>query len=176
MGLMIKSSETPQSVVVEEHLGLLKACVLKFVRKGDVEDSDLYSVGCLALVEAAKTFDPSKSKFCTWATRIIRQRIIDEIKRSRRVQEGYSCELASFAEKRKEERVPVHLLSGILADSSEYICKDDAKMLVGHYMDGRSLSELGREYGYSKEWIRQRMQSAMSKIRVKNKKVLEDYP
>lgn len=176
MTVMRESSETTSAAVVrvEDHLGLLKASVLKFVRKGKVEDSELYSVGCLALMEAARTFDPSKAKFCTWATRLIRQRIIDEIKRTRRSREDSSCELASVPEAKKDS-VPVHLLPEILESSAECVGKDDTRMLLGHYLEGRSLSDLGREFGYSKEWIRRKMQSAMSTIRLKNKNTLENY-
>lgn len=176
MGLM-KDAPDPNatlSVAVEDHLGLLKACVLKFVRKGRVEDSELYSVGCLALVEAARTFDPSKAKFCTWATRIIRQRIIDEIKRSRRIQEDSSSEMSALASD-QEDGPPVHLLERIMKNSKGCIGKDDTKMLLGHYLDGRSLSDLGKEFGLSKEWVRKKLQVAVSKIRVKNRELMENY-
>lgn len=176
MGSMkeIPCSNSTFAVAVEDHLGLLKSCVLKFVRKGRVEDSELYSVGCVALVEAARTFDPSKAKFCTWATRIIRQRIIDEIKRTRRIQEDPTSEMSSLASD-DEDGPPVHLLDDIMKNSKGCIGKDDAKMLLGHYLDGRSLSDLGREFGLSKEWVRKKMQTAVSKIRVKNRELMENY-
>ena len=160
-----------QTVRVEDHLGLVSSIVLKFIRKGEVEDSELYSVGCLALVEAARTHDPSKSKFCTWAYRVVRNRIIDEVKKSGRTKERSACDLSLFADER-ESPMPVHMLPQMLGDTK---VDDSTKMLVGHYIDGKSLAEIGRELGFSREWVRKKVQSAISRIRSKNRHILENY-
>lgn len=168
MPLMADSNHTAGRIRVEEYVGLLSSCVLKFVKDGPVQDSDLYSVGCLALMEAARTFDPSKAKFCTWATRIINQRIIDEIKRIARVRE--TCSDLSLHPDEESEQLPLHLLPDLLDGDG-----DDERMVVGHYLEGKSLSELGREFGFSKEWVRKKIQSAVSKIRRDNLVLLEAY-
>jgi RNA polymerase sigma factor (sigma-70 family) len=158
-----------ESIRIEDHMGLVYSCVLKFVKNGPVEDSELYSVGCLALLEASRTFDPSKSKFCTWATRIVMQRLVDEFRRSGRLKESPSADLDARPEENRKA-LPLHLLSDLLGDEG-----DDRSMVVGHYLEGRSLSDLGREFGYSKEWIRKKIQSAVSKIRRENLSLLEAY-
>lgn len=168
MPLMADSNHTAGQIRVEEYIGLLSSCVLKFVKDGPLQDSDLYSVGCLALMEAARTFDPSRSKFCTWATRIINQRIIDEIKRSARVREA--CSDLSLHPDEESEQLPLHLLPDLLDGDVADEC-----MVVGHYLEGKSLSELGREFGFSKEWVRKKIQSAVSKIRRDNLALLEAY-
>jgi RNA polymerase sigma factor (sigma-70 family) len=165
-------AENPLSagpIRIEDHMGLLCSCVLKFVRSGPVEDSELYSVGCLALMEAARTFDPSRSKFCTWATRIIMQRLVDEFHRNSRSKESCSPDLDSRPEEDRES-FPLHLLPEILGDEC-----DERSMVVGHYLEGKSLSDLGREFGYSKEWIRKKIRSAVSKMRRDNRALLGAY-
>jgi RNA polymerase sigma factor (sigma-70 family) len=158
-----------EPVRIEDHIGLLRSCVLKFVRSGPVEDSEFYSVGCLALVEAARTFDPSRSKFCTWATRIVTQRLVDEFHRNARLKESPSPDLDARPEEHRES-LPLHLLPVLVGGEG-----DDRSMVVGHYLEGKSLSDLGREFGYSKEWIRKKIQSAVLKMRRENLSILEAY-
>ena len=165
------SEESPnfEPVRVEDHMGLLSACVLRFVKGMPVEDSELYSVGCMALMEAARTFDPSRSKFTTWATRLINQRIIDEIKRNARIKESASADLERMPEEDRSTP-PLHLIPDLVKGD-----EDDKRMVVGHYLEGKSLSQLGREFGFSKEWIRKKIQFAVSKMRSDNMALLEKY-
>lgn len=165
--------EVQEAVRVEDHLGLVRSLVLKFIRKGDVEDSELYSIGCLALVEATKSYDPSKSKFATWAWKIVRNRMLDEVKKSGRSRESSSCDFASFADDRlaSPPALPVHMLSDFLGSVEG---DKDAEMLVDHYLAGRSLSDIGRQVGFSKEWVRKRLQSAIVRIRAKNRHIVEE--
>lgn len=168
MPSMTEAGHQAERIRVEEYIGLMSSCVLRFVKDGPVQDSELYSVGCLALIEAARTFDPSRAKFCTWATRIINQRIIDELKRGARVRE--SCSDLSLHPEEETERLPVHLVPRLLEGSDV-----GERMVVRHYLDGKSLSEIGREFGFSKEWVRKKIQSAVSKIRRDNIHLLGAY-
>lgn len=168
---MIAKAEFNEPIKVEDHLGIVCSLVLKFVRKGaPVEDSELYSVGCLALVEAARTFDPSKSKFSTWAHLIVRQRIVDEFRRNARIREEPSTKVPDLPEDRPDT-IPVHVLNQIIGDPAE---DDSTRMLLGRYIDGKSLSELGREFGFSKEGVRKKIQSAATRIRESGRQIVED--
>lgn len=160
------------TVRVEDHLGLVCSIVLKFVRKGKVEDSELYSVGCLALMEAARTFDPSKGKFATWAYLIVRQGVIDELKKNGRSRESSSCELEKVADARRSTST-AQVVPGIVVRACED-GGDDNKMLLSHYLDGKSLSEIGREFGFSKEWVRKRIQAAALRIRERDRHIVEN--
>lgn len=168
-----KGQDNQVRIRVEDHIGLLRSCVLRFVRKGAVEDSELYSVGCVALMEAARTFDPSKAKFCTWATRIIHQRILDEIKKNGRIKETCSDALSGVPEE-KAEVCPVHLLPELLGGRPDESATDSRRMLVGHYLEGKSLSEIGREFGFSKQWVWKRIQVEAERIRIVGRKILEN--
>lgn len=173
---MAESSKKGDTAIrVEDHLGLVRAVVLKYSRKGRLEDSDLYSVGCLALVEAAKEFDPSRSGFATWATRVVRQRVIDEIRRVARDREVASTETVCNVVS-PSGNLPVHLAEPILAlrksDSREYA--RDKRVLRRYFLEGRTLSDIGRSLGMSKEGARKRINSAISNIRIKNRELLEN--
>lgn len=166
-----ESREPASKIKIEEHLGLVRAVVCKFHKGRFVEDSELFSIGCLALVEAHKTFDPSKSKFCTWATRLIQQRVVDEYrKRKKESPVDETCELREIPN-REQDRLPVHILSHMLSEEPP---TKDREMLVGHYIDGKSLAELGREFGISKEWVRKKISVVLSSIRRKNRSFLEN--
>lgn len=160
---------------LEEHLGLVRSVVLKYHRKGRLEDSELYSVGCLALVEAARDFDPSRSRFSTWATRVVRQRVVDEVRRVAKDRERGSANDAPEAEA-PAAGMPVHLVESILAlrksDSRGHA--KDKRVLRGYFLEGRTLSEIGRALGMSKEGARKRINSAISRIRTANRELLEN--
>jgi len=162
-------------VRVEDHIGLVRAVVYKYFRKGKIEDSDLYSVGCLALVDAARTFDPSKSKFCTWATRLVNQRVLDEIRRARKGMEQSSPEsLESMPAADRGD--PVHLVHFMVdgSDSDSDSESESKSVLRKYYLEEKSLSEIGREFGITKEGVRKRLKSALSVVRSKNRNLLEN--
>jgi RNA polymerase sigma factor (sigma-70 family) len=172
---MSKDRPVERAVRAEDHIGLVRAVVYRFCRKGRLEDSDLYSIGCVALMEAASSFDPSKSKFCTWATRIIRQRVIDEVRKYRKEMESADEDAVESAAC-PPASPPVHIVSAIVgADDSDSKSEAAGKeVLKRYYLDGLSMSKLGLELGISKEGVRKRINSALSMARRKNRLLLEN--
>lgn len=162
---------------IEEHLGLVRSVVYKYLKMARLEDSDLYSVGCLALVEAARSFDSSKAKFTTWATRLIRQRVVDELRRSGKIKADGVSEVACYRNGRRYE-VQFATVSSIIsddpADSSEYA--SFKRLVREYYILGKSLSEIATPIGISKETVRKRIRLAISAIRRKNYQALENTP
>lgn len=170
---MLKDPEKNDAVRAEDHLGLVRRVVNRFRPGEEFDDSDLYAAGCLALVEAARTFDPSRSKFSTWASRIVLQRVVDEMRRSGKDPEA---SLPDDFPSEKGAGMPVHLVEGILAlrksDSREE--RAGKRLLRGRYLEEKTLSQLGVEMGVSKEAARKRVDSAISMIRSKNRELLEN--
>ena len=164
--------------LVEQNLALAKSIVAKF-RPGNVEDSELYSVACIGLMKAAATFDPSFAKFSTWATRIIRQHIITEIRKRRQ----YAVPLSSLGRDESEilaepkDDLPVHLASMLVSpDSSDSKTEaENKRMLAMHHLEGQSLSDIGREVGLSKEGVRQRLATAIRSIRLKKMEEIKEH-
>jgi RNA polymerase sigma factor (sigma-70 family) len=131
-------------------------------------------------MKAAATFDPSVAKFSTWATRIIRQHIINEIRKRR--QDTVPLSSLDYDEAERvlvdyREDFPLHL-AGLLVDPDPSDSKAEAenkRMLAMHHLDGQSLSDIGRKVGLSKERVRQRLANAIQSIRLKKREEIKEY-
>lgn len=66
--------------LLEDHLGLVRSIVSKFDKYNPM-DSELFGIGCLALVEAQKSYIPERGAFSTWATKLIKQSIFDNFRK-----------------------------------------------------------------------------------------------
>lgn len=69
-----------EHIDVTEHLGLVDWVIHRMVIFG-LEREDARSIGYMALVKAAQTYDPSKSTWATHATFRIRHAILDELRK-----------------------------------------------------------------------------------------------
>lgn len=68
--------------LVEQNLGLARKAVGMFSRKSKIvarNYDDFYSIACLALVKAARRYDPSIAKFSTFGMRLALQAIQDRV-------------------------------------------------------------------------------------------------
>lgn len=164
-----------KSSFVEDNLGLARAVAAKFVRIGRIEDSELYSVACLELVRAAETFDPSKSKFSTWATKMMTNGILSELRKNKR-RADLRCmpDLDDLHIQKHStgdrEILPVHLAESIVCGNS-----DHSKILSRHYLDGESLAEIGRSLGISREAARKRLAKAILFTRKKHEAIIAEH-
>ena len=183
---MIAQYKSPTSDLVEENINLVGSIVSKFLRKPHVEDSELYSVGCMGLFHAAKTYDPSKSKFSTWATRIIKQRIISEIRSQKRlkrrsgsvvISELDDRELDVCLEDRRPSSLPVHIVDALTKEAPSETKREteNRTILVRHFLESRSFSDIGREMGITREAVRKKAQKAIESIRLTNLDLLKEY-
>lgn len=167
--------------LVEDNLGLAKSIVSKFCRGIRPDDSDLYPVACLELIRAATTFDPSKAKFSTWATRLITHRLISEVRKRKK---DNSTVLLSSLDRNTQERsladndeceFPVHLVPSILEGDCSESEAENKRILLSHYLDGKSFSEIAKEMGLSREAVRMKAKKAILLIRRKKIELLKEY-
>jgi len=85
----MKNNLTPMEVetLVESNLNLVWWIVNSYMRTAGknmgLETEDLFQEGCIWLLHAARTFDPQRAKFSTFATTVIRNGIIAHHRRSR---------------------------------------------------------------------------------------------
>ena len=180
---MIAIAKDIADSLVEDNIGLVRAVVSKFFRGSGLEDSDLYSAGCVGLVSAARTYNPSKSKFSTWATRIITQNVINEIRRGRNNNKSIplssldDSEAEACLEDRSPEGLPSHLVGLVTReDKSETKSEsENRKILLDVFLGERSLADIGRELGISREAVRKKTQKAISRIRNRNARAFEEY-
>jgi RNA polymerase sigma factor (sigma-70 family) len=177
----IKLVGEANAALIEQNIGLLRSVVARFCRSGKIEDSDFYSVACLALVEASTSFDSSKAKFSTWATKIMTQKIIAEIRKTKRKK---TIEMSSLETNQTEscladtrsKTIPTQLLSLVKPRKSDSKSEKQNKLILSmHYLDEKSWSEIGRELGMTREGVRQRAIRAIESIRENNKELLREY-
>jgi len=72
-------TEAEQNRLIGENMGLVPTIAADF-RGMDVDFEDLLAAGREGLVNAARSFDPSRSRFSTWAGTKIRSAIMDSVR------------------------------------------------------------------------------------------------
>ena len=102
--------------LLEDHLDLVRSIVLKFDR--NIMDSDLFGIGCVALVEADRTYIPERGAFSTWATKLIKQSIFDNFKKTKKHNKNQSLENSDPIDYSKSP-IPLQVLSVLLSDQKE---------------------------------------------------------
>lgn len=179
---LTEQNQESATVLVEKNMRLVSFVVSKFVRKGRLKDSDLYSVGCIGLVVAAKTYDPLKSKFSTWATRTITQHVISELRRKSSKPSAFISSLDQQEQEKALEdhrghHFPAHLVEILTrSDESDTPAESENKrILVGFYLNDESFAEIGRKFGISREAVRKKAQRAIESIRAKNIELLKEH-
>jgi RNA polymerase sigma factor (sigma-70 family) len=161
---------------LEDHLGLVKSIVSKFDK--NFADSDLYGIGCVALVEAHNTYDSEKGSFSTWATKIIKQSIFDNFRKNKKEKK---CELLGEESANLvgdfKPSLPIEFLSILLQDdkSESKIDKENKKILIDHFINDQSWAEIGRKLNLTRERVRQKGSDAIEKIRSKYRLILDEY-
>jgi len=165
---------TTNSHLVQENIGLLKSIVLKFKKTGKIEDSEIYSVACLGLVEASISFDSSKAKFSTWATKIINQKIIQFLRKSKKQKMfEFSLDTQDYLAEKHKQSIPIHLLSLINASELDSTTEKENKLILSmHYLDGDSWSKIGKKMGMTREAVRQRAIKFINNIQKNNVELL----
>lgn len=160
--------------LLEDHLGLVRSIVSKFDRC-HIMDSELFGIGCLALVEAHKSYMPERGAFSTWATKLIKQSIFDNFRKLKKQKMQRLEENFNIVDDSKKE-IPEGLLSTLLSDEKNdtELEKQNKKILIDHFLNNKSWAEIGRELSLTRERVRQRGLEAIERIREKYRLVLED--
>lgn len=165
--------------VFEDHIGLVKSIVSSFDRLCSPEDSELFPVACIGLMKAIESFDPSRSKFSYWATKIIRNSMISEIRKNSndpvpmsRIDFDGEENLAGRGSEMPLELVP------FITGNSEGDTKlelENRRILLRHFLEGVSMAEIARELGFTREGIRQKVKKAIESIRKRHGEILDNH-
>lgn len=160
-----------EDINLEDHLGLVKSIVYKFDK--NLNDSDLYGIACLALVEAKNSYDAKKGAFSTWATKIIKQSIFDNFRKKNK---NKAKQIDNYEIIDDFKKVPFDILNVILKKDKQDSKTDseNKQILIDHYINNKTWAEIGRKKNLSKERVRQKGQEALCKIRKKYRLILED--
>lgn len=166
--------------VFEDHIGLIKSIVCSFDRTCRPEDSELFAVACMGLMRAISTFDRDKSKFSYWATKIIRNGIIAEIRKRKGVAVAISSlepDERDRALARRNAEMPLEIVSFLTdpCDTDTPSERENKRILRRHYIDEVPMAEIAREVGFTRENIRQKVNKAIRSIRNKHARLLDDH-
>lgn len=169
--------------LVQNHLPLARSCAAKFAQVGQrAEDTEAYSDALLGLFKAAQTYNVSRGEFSTWAVTIIKNTMAGEFKTRSRQQQIKTVWENSLSEKDKERyyakfteknsRIMLHQMLEFKDDDS---CKlRQNKRMVSQYLDGVSMAEIGRRFGFTRERIRQRIDELTAMLRKRHSKQIGD--
>lgn len=157
-------------IKLENHIGLAKSIVCKFDK--NLNDSDLYGIACVALVEARNSYDPEKGAFSTWATKIIKQAIYDNFKKNKRKSENLDFDI----EDDSKSPIPMEMLAVFLKEDKNdtKIQKQNKQILIDHFINNKSWAEIGRKLKLTRERVRQKGFEAIENIREKYRLILDD--
>lgn len=164
-------------ISVESYLNLAKSIVSKFEKKQIIEDSEMYSCACLALIDARESFDSSKGAFSTWATRKINQYIINYLRKNKNYRKIEMLgEASANVVDDAKLNIPIEKLSVLLADdpNDSDLDRQNKKILIDHFIKNKSWADIGRSLKLSRERARQKGQDAIAKIREKYRLIIDD--
>lgn len=165
----------PDPACFEDHIGLLKSIVSSFDRSCPPEDSEIFPVACIGLMKAISTFNPDRSKFSFWATKIIKNLILGERRRERLKTVPIESE-ESIPDRRED--LPLELVNRLTGqDSSDSPSESEGKrMILRHFVEQVPMAEIAREMGITREGVRQKIRRALDSVRKKNKEILDNHP
>lgn len=158
--------------IVVRHLGLARHVAGRLAHH-PLAAEELYSEGCLALIDAIRSFDPDRGfRFSTFAVACIRHRIFRRLKRdSRRARAGIAGLAPTMSEDdRSLTRLDDDEQSARLRDALTQLPTRQQRLLRlrfgldpgGH---PRSFRELAECEGLSKERIRQLVAAGIDRLR-----------
>lgn len=133
---------------------------------------DLIAIGHLAVFDAVRTFRPTKGVFAGWVTQWVHARMSTAIRSTGR-RETY---LAEYAEHQREPEMPLNADEALEADEEGYVLRRAVASLRAPHraviqarLKGKTLEQVGKELGITREATRQREIAAIERLRVKLK-------
>ena len=131
----------------------------------------------MALIDASKTYNSDKGSFSTWATKIIKQKLVDHYRKLKREKKisilgNDSSNLIDDV----KNYVPTDLLSILLKEdkNESKIEKQNRQILIDHFLNKKSWAEIGRKLKITRERARQKGQCAIENIRNKHRSIIDD--
>jgi len=85
--IRIQNGNEDINAFISEYIPFIKSSIYKSTGKHITKESDEMSVGLLAFNEAVQSYDPEKGVFLTFASWVIKRRIIDYLRKQNRINE-----------------------------------------------------------------------------------------
>lgn len=176
---MIARSNDWETIAVE-NLGLAhKISTFYLTPKQRVKDSDVYSVACIALIKAAKEYEPECGKFSTYAWKVMENGIKDYLRspqaKKRNLLFSNDWEEELVAPPTREDLTP--LLEHILRDHPGESEADrfNKRLLQRVYLGEESVFQVSEDLKISREAVYQRLRRAIRLVQDANPELKNEF-
>ncbi|GIN22213.1 MAG TPA: RNA polymerase subunit sigma-24 [Bacillus bacterium] len=129
-------------------------------------EDEFFQIALIALWEAKERFDPEKGKFSTFAYSYIKGRMMTELTRQSKVEEGTVYPDEAFWEMRKDEREQPPLQLTTLLSYCVGLTKKQENWVVYTFYLGMSMREIADEEKVSLSAVKKWRAGAIKKIRL----------
>jgi len=127
-----------------------------------IDREDLYQIGWIALLKCVPHFDTSRGvKFETYASTVIVNAVNKEIKHYvNRKMPNFDIDIEDETEDSQSE-----MLSRLIAVTKEMLSKREFAVFWMKFIDNKTFTEIGENYGFSRETARKIYNNSLDKIK-----------
>lgn len=164
--------------MVADNLDIPRICARDWWRMYRLEQEDLYMEGAVALVKAARSFDPSKGvPFRPWAFIKVRGHVTDVVRRHIRKERDWEGNFVrySFLQQENEEGDPLFDLADPYENVEKLVLDKEKIRLLKHIpkreaeavlraMRGETANEIGSVMGVSQGRVYQMLINARARL------------
>lgn len=158
-----------QEKLINDNYALAPYCVKKFSRKFySIDHEDMLSLAHLGLVDAARTFDPSKGAFSTYVISTIRLRLISEMTtQSYAKRTGINVSLDEWKDFGSATDTETAIdVRKTLERAMMGAHKQARECFVLRYIHGYKYDEIGEMFGFSGQNARIRAEQVAKRFRM----------
>lgn len=152
-----------EDTLIRNNIPLVVSIAFSYKPKPPLEHDDLISVGTLGLLKAIRGFKPELGyQFSTLATTVINREILREVKKHDKKNKLESLDFDMESEIKEKESFE-DIIPNSLDDTEKEI------LYLRFYLDF-TYQQIGQHFGFSKQWISNKMNEILKKIRESNDK------
>ena len=162
-------SSNPGHLAIE-NLAIVKAAARRLrVSRADARRDDLISAAHEALVLSSRRFDPNRASFSTYASRRVFGSMLNVLAASSRWYQAHTTESGTDRDSVHQPTVGpdaerAMLTSQVLA-ALDKLPQASRDLITGHYLEERTLAEVGARHGLSKTRASVRLSQAIDQVR-----------
>lgn len=128
-------------------------------------EDEFFQVALIALWEAQARFDPEKGKFSTYAYSFMKGRIMTELTKQSKMEEGNSYPDEAFWETKQDEKEQPPLQLATLLSYCDRLTKKQKQWVIYTFYFGMSIREIAEEEKVSLSAVKKWRAGALAKIR-----------
>ena len=149
--------------LIEKHKNLVRVIARGFKNCG-INEQDFFQEGLIALLKAAQTFKyDANIKFETYASRVIKNRLIDLVRREKEATGALSGQETTGAT--IEDEFSIIEKSAVIKEILDKECTPIEKAIFNSYALGHSYDEISKIFDITKKKIDNTIQKVRAKIR-----------